>query len=74
MKVDNILTNLRIARSKHQYASASFSRSITIGEQISFIPAHKINEIHWSGFHTILHHVVQVSLNFFFGGGGGGDC
>lgn len=32
------LTSLRIARSKHQKASASCSRSITIGEHISFIP------------------------------------
>lgn len=36
-------TSLRIAWSKHQKASASFSSRIIIGEQISFIPANTYN-------------------------------
>ena len=39
--IDKRNTSLRIARSKHQNASASSSRRITIGEHISFIPAQK---------------------------------
>lgn len=35
-------TILRIAHSKHQKESASFSRRITIGEHMSFIPANEI--------------------------------
>lgn len=45
-KITNFLhTSLRIVCSKHQKASASFSRRTIIGEHISFIPAQRNTKI-----------------------------